>query len=139
MTLLARQTRTLALVGAAALALTACSGSPDAPQEPAAIEVLVLKVEPGAVDVSDELPGRVAAWRTAEIRPQVGGIIQRRLFEQGAFVRAGQPLFQINPAPYQADANSADAALQRAQTAHALARTQADRLKPLVEGVTTRK
>jgi multidrug efflux pump subunit AcrA (membrane-fusion protein) len=52
MTLLARQTRTLALVGAAALALTACSGSPDAPQEPAAIEVLVLKVEPGAVDGS---------------------------------------------------------------------------------------
>ncbi len=80
----------------------------------------------------DELPGRVVAFRTAEIRPQVGGIIQRRLFEQGAAVRTGQILFQISPAPYRADADTAQATVQKASAAYARARAQADRLKPLV-------
>ena len=85
------------------------------------------------LDLTEDLPGRVAAVRIAEIRPQVSGIVQRRLFEQGTEVRAGQPLFQINPAPFKADMDTAAAALQRAEAALARAKVQTTRLKPLVE------
>ncbi|WP_446900561.1 efflux RND transporter periplasmic adaptor subunit [Burkholderia sp. YIM B11467] len=85
------------------------------------------------LDVSEDLPGRVAAVRVAEIRPQVSGIVQRRLFEQGTEVRAGQPLFQINPAPFKADMDTAAASLQRAQAALERAKVQTARFKPLVE------
>lgn len=100
--------------------------------QPAEVEVLTTIVTPAPVTVADELPGRVVAFRTAEIRPQVGGIVQRRLFQQGALVRAGQPLFQISPAPYRADADTARATLQKATAAYARARIQTERLKPLV-------
>jgi multidrug efflux system membrane fusion protein len=112
-------------------ALTGCF-SEKAPQPPARIEVMTSVVAAAPVTVTDELPGRVVAYRTAEIRPQVGGIVQRRLFEQGALVHAGQPLFQISPAPYRADAEGARATLQKALAAYARARSQAERLKPLV-------
>lgn len=114
-----------------AVTLAGCQAD-QAAVRPAAVEVQTATLVPTQVTVTDELPGRVTAWRTAEIRPQVGGIIQRRLFEQGALVRAGQPLFQIASAPYQADADTARATLQKASAAHARARVQADRLKPLV-------
>jgi multidrug efflux system membrane fusion protein len=124
--------RTLALAGAGALG--ACS--PDTSSVPLTqeveVEVLTLRVAPQAVIASDELPGRVVAFRTAEIRPQVGGILQRRRFEQGAMVRAGQVLFEISPAPLRADADLARATLQKAAAAYDRARTQAERLKPLV-------
>jgi multidrug efflux system membrane fusion protein len=93
----------------------------------------VIRVAPSQIAVADELPGRVVAFRVAEIRPQVNGVIQRRLFEQGSEVRAGQPLFQINAAPFSADANSAAASVQRAQAALARARVQQQRLAPLVK------
>ncbi|CAM5359521.1 efflux RND transporter periplasmic adaptor subunit [Alcaligenes] [Alcaligenes phenolicus] len=116
----------------AALALAGCDrGAQEAAPVPAQVSVLTLTAR--QVTLEDELPGRVAAVRTAEIRPQVGGIIQRRLFEQGAEIRAGQPLFQINPAPFKADADMAAAALQRAEAALVRARVQAARLQPLVE------
>lgn len=132
MLLRGRRMRTLCMLTAASLALAACSGEPEQTAAPQPVEVQVTTVSPQAVEVADELPGRVVAFRTAEIRPQVGGIVQRRFFEQGAFVRAGQPLFQINPAPFRADANSAAASLVRAQAALGLAGSQAERLKPLV-------
>ncbi|WP_320450806.1 efflux RND transporter periplasmic adaptor subunit [Sphingomonas sp. CFBP8993] len=111
--------------------LSGCSA--EAPAAPAApVTVLTMRVMPAEVTATDELPGRVVAFRTAEIRPQVGGIVQRRLFEQGAAVRAGQMLFQISPAPYRADADTAKATVQKASAAYARARAQADRLKPLV-------
>lgn len=122
----------LATASAFALVLAGC-GREEQPAQTAPVEVSVLKVTPASVALSDELPGRVVAYRIAEIRPQVGGIVQRRLFEQGADVRAGQPLFQINPAPFQADANSASATLQRAQATYERARIQAERLRPLVD------
>ncbi|BAK65424.1 efflux pump periplasmic linker protein [Sphingobium sp. SYK-6] len=117
---------------ASALTLSACSGDapPPAPPPP---DVSVVRVSPTQMAVADELPGRVVAFRVAEIRPQVNGVIQRRLFEQGTEVRAGQPLFQINPAPFRADANSAAAAVQRAQAALARASLQEKRLAPLVK------
>lgn len=96
-------------------------------------QVSIMTLEPTQVDFTEGLPGRVAAVRIAEIRPQVSGIVQRRLFEQGAEIRAGQALFQINPAPFKADADMAAAALQRAEAALERARVQAERLQPLVE------
>ncbi|WP_426055860.1 efflux RND transporter periplasmic adaptor subunit [Janthinobacterium sp. PSPC2-1] len=121
------------LIAAALLSLAACSKP--APEEGAAppAAVTVLKLQAAPVVLSDELPGRVAAFRTADIRPQVGGIVLRRQFEQGADVQAGQKLFQLNPAPFQADVDSAAAALQHAVATAKRASSQADRLKPLVE------
>jgi multidrug efflux system membrane fusion protein len=71
--------------------------------------------------------------QVAEIRAQVNGIVQRRLFEQGAHVRQGQPLFQINPAPFKVAADAASAALRRARATLARAQTQVERLAPLVQ------
>ncbi|YCH21129.1 efflux RND transporter periplasmic adaptor subunit [Pseudomonas sp. D1-3] len=84
------------------------------------------------LEVSENLPGRVAAFRSAEIRPQVNGIVQRRLFEQGADIQAGAALFEIDAAPFKAEVQTAAAALKRAQAVLARARIQAERLQPLV-------
>ncbi|NVI82540.1 efflux RND transporter periplasmic adaptor subunit [Janthinobacterium sp. BJB401] len=126
-------TKKNSLIAAALFSLAACSQP--APEEGAAppAAVTVLKLQAAPVVLSDELPGRVAAFRTADIRPQVGGIVLRRQFEQGAEVKAGQKLFQLNPAPFQADVDSAAAALQHAVATAKRASSQADRLKPLVE------
>ena len=88
--------------------------------------VSVVTLQAQTVAIGTELPGRVAAYRTAEVRPQVSGIILRRLFVEGSEVKAGQQLYQIDPAPYQATYNSAVAA-------EASARALAERYKPLVE------
>lgn len=114
--------------------LAACGGQePTAPPAaPPAPVVAVTTVQPARLQLTQDLPGRVAAVRIAEIRPQVSGIVQRRLFEQGTEVRAGQPLFQIDPAPFQAEVDTAAAGLQRAEATLARARTQAERLQPLV-------
>ncbi len=117
---------------AAVLALAACRPADEPPAAAQPVRVSALALQPAAATVQEELPGRVAAFRTAEIRAQVGGIVQRRLFEQGADIAAGQPLFQINPAPFQADANMAAAALQRSQAASRRAAVQAARLEPLM-------
>ncbi|KAB2968459.1 efflux RND transporter periplasmic adaptor subunit [Zoogloea sp.] len=120
------------LLGAGAV-LAACTQDEALPPPPEAALVSTTRVAASSVRLEDELPGRVAAMRSAEIRPQVGGIVQKRLFEQGAEVREGQPLFQINPAPFKAEVDSADAALKRAMTALERARLQVERLEPLVE------
>jgi len=117
---------------AALFCLAACSKPAQEPATSAAA-VTVLKLQSAPVVLSDTLPGRVAAYRTADIRPQVGGIVLRRQFEQGADVRAGQKLFQLNPAPFQADVDLAAAALQHAVATAQRATTQAERLKPLME------
>lgn len=105
--------------------------------EPAAVppapQVSVLTLAPSRLELTDDLPGRVAALRVAEIRPQVSGIVLHRSFEQGSEVRAGQPLFQIDPAPFKAEVDSAAAALQRATVGLERARVQVARLQPLVK------
>ncbi|KML48835.1 RND transporter [Burkholderia cepacia] len=118
-----------------ALVAAMLAGCGPAEQQAAAPATPVAAMTLAAVrlDVSEDLPGRVAAVRVAEIRPQVSGIVQRRLFEQGTEVRAGQPLFQINPAPFKADMDTAAASLQRAQAALERAKVQTARFKPLVE------
>ena len=116
----------------AVLALAACRPAKE-PRAPEPVRVSAMALHPEAVTVYEALPGRVAAVRSAEIRPQVGGIVQRRLFDQGADVVAGQPLFQINAAPFKADADMAAASLQRSQAAWRRATAQAERLKPLMQ------
>lgn len=118
---------------AIALMLAACSGQTQhEAAEPPPPTVSALPITPGPVTLYDELPGRVAAYRTADIRPQVGGIVRRRLFDQGAEVRAGQALFQLDPAPLQAEFDAAAASLQHAVATLARAERQAGRLQPLI-------
>jgi membrane fusion protein, multidrug efflux system len=82
------------------LSMAACGGkAPAAAPGAAAVEVSAVTVQPRAVPVSTELAGRTAAFVSAEIRPQVGGIVLKRLFTEGGDVRAGQVLYQIDPPP----------------------------------------
>src|SRR5215469_2074764 len=104
--------------------LLGCS-HPAAPPPPEA-HVSVVTVKAQAVPIVTELPGRVNAYRTADVRPQVNGIILRRFFIEGSEVKKGQQLYQIDPAPYQAAYDSAVAA-------QASARSLAERYKPLAE------
>lgn len=96
-------------------------------------EVAVMTIQPRHLEISSELPGRTAAYRIAEVRPQVDGIIQKRLFEEGAVIEAGQPLYQIDPAPYQATLASAKADLQSAEAAVAAANARVARYNKLVK------
>jgi membrane fusion protein, multidrug efflux system len=96
-------------------------------------EVGVVTVAPGEVGLVTELPGRLEASRVAQVRARAAGIVQRRLFAEGADVRAGQPLFTIDPGPYAAAFASAQATLARAQANLGQASALAERYKPLVE------
>ena len=120
---------TAALCAVLLVAMTACS-SPEIPAQ-VVPKVSVVTVAAQRVQRDDELQGRVAALRTAQIRAQVGGIVRKRLFEQGAEVAAGQALFQIDPAAFRADVDSALAALQRSEAALSRSRLQAQRLQAL--------
>ena len=81
----------------------------------------------------DEWPGRTEASKVAPIRARVAGILQRQLFAEGSDVKAQQPLFQIDPAPYRVALASAQAALAKSQANEVQAKAQADRSKPLAE------
>jgi membrane fusion protein (multidrug efflux system) len=96
-------------------------------------EVGVVTAAPGEVGLVSELPGRLEASRVAQVRARAAGIVLQRLFREGSDVRAGQPLFRIDPAPYAAQAASAQATLARAQANLGQAAALAQRYKPLVE------
>ena len=96
-------------------------------------EVGVITVTLREVGLIDELPGRLEASRVAQVRARAAGIVQERLFREGTDVRAGQPLFRIDPAPYQAQVASAQATVARAQANLGQAKALAERYKPLVE------
>ncbi len=97
-----------------ALLIAGCGSSGQGNQSDAAPEVGVLIVQPQKVTITTLLPGRTVAYRVAQVRPQVSGIIKQRLFTEGAIVKAGQPLYQLDPAPYQAAYDSAQAAVTKA-------------------------
>lgn len=78
------------------------------------------------------MPGRIASFQVAEVRPQVGGILQQRLFTEGADVKAGQALYQIDPATYEAALDSAQAALMKAEANVTPARLKAERFRELL-------
>ncbi|HAI48249.1 MAG TPA: efflux transporter periplasmic adaptor subunit, partial [Stenotrophomonas sp.] len=104
----------------------------DAPKAaPAAPEVSVLTLQAQPLALEQELPGRTVASQESEVRPQVDGVLVARLFEQGQMVRAGQPLFQIEPALYQAALNEAQANLKTAEATAVAARLRAQRLQAL--------
>src|SRR3974390_3114496 len=95
-------------------------------------EVVIVTVSPERVLLTTELPGRTSAYLVAEIRPQVSGIIQKRLFEEGSDVRVGTELYQIDPAPYQAAYSNAFAALARSRANLPPIRLKAERYKELI-------
>ncbi|MDY0956271.1 efflux RND transporter periplasmic adaptor subunit [Stenotrophomonas rhizophila] len=105
----------LALAAVLAIALSACRPQNAAPPPQGPPEVTVQVVESKPVVLTTELPGRTQPYLIAEVRPQVGGILQARLFEEGATVKAGQPLYQIDPAPYRATLARAMASLETAK------------------------
>jgi membrane fusion protein (multidrug efflux system) len=121
---------------ASAAASAACSRSseaaPQAQAAPPPPEVGVYVVQPEAITLTAELPGRTAPFGIAEVRPQVNGLIEKRLFTEGADVRAGAPLYQIDAAPYEAALDSAKAALARSEANLTAARLRADRYRGLV-------
>lgn len=98
----------------------------------AAPEVGVVTVMPRDISIADQLPGRTAAFRVAEVRPQVSGIVKQRLFTEGSEVKANQPLLQIDASTYQATLNAAQAALQRAEARLVSARLLEERYAPLI-------
>jgi membrane fusion protein, multidrug efflux system len=108
----------------------AAGGGTGAPPPP---EVGVITVATQTAPLVTELPGRVEASRVAQVRARVTGIVQKRLFREGSEVKAGQQLFQIDPAPYQAAVDSARATLVKAQANVTQAAAQATRFKPLAD------
>ena len=109
----------------ALLALTGCGHRKETPPPPPAL-VKVTTLRNQNLGLTTELPGRTIAYRVAEIRPQVSGVIQKRMFVEGSDVKAGRQLYQIDPAPYQAAYESAAATATSS-------RLQVERFKPLAE------
>ena len=120
-----------------ALALSGCDGqNKNAAQQAGGAQkpqVSVVTLHPQSVAITAELPGRTTASLTAEIRPQVNGIIKARLFKEGSEVKAGDPLYEIDPATYQAALDSALATLQKAQAAIPSAEAKVERYQGLVK------
>ncbi len=120
----------MALLGG--LLLVGCDGGDRSQPPRPAPEVAVVTIQPQEVILTTELPGRTSAFRVAEIRPQASGLIQRRLFTEGSDVKAGQALYQIDPAPFQAALDNAKAALGRAEANLPAIRGRAERFKELL-------
>src|SRR6186713_2376291 len=114
----------------AAALLVACGKDAGGPPPPP--EVSVITLAPRAVAITDQLPGRTTAFRVAEVRPQVTGIVQKRLFAEGTEVKAGEQLFQIDAGSYRAALSSAEAALKRAEAQAVTAKLLAERYEPLI-------
>ncbi len=98
-----------------AVLIVGCQSKSAPPAAAGPVEVAVVSVAAERVTLTTELPGRTSAYLVAEIRPQVNGLLQKRLFEEGAYVKEGQILYQIDPAPYQAAYDQAKAALVAAE------------------------
>ena len=113
------------------LILAGCNDEKKQAAAPPPPEVDVAVIHPRSVTLRTALPGRTSPFRTAEVRPQVGGVITRRLFTEGDVVKAGQVLYQIDPAPFEASLASAQAQLLRAQAALRASQATANRYRPL--------
>jgi membrane fusion protein (multidrug efflux system) len=119
------------LLGAIGLLAAGCARHAAPPPPRPAVTVIDLHARP--VSLTTELPGRVSGYRIAEVRPQVNGVILKRLFKEGDLVTAGQQLYQIDPAPYQAAHASAKATLAHARASVTAARLIAERYRALSE------
>ena len=129
--------KTLMLISLLSLNLAACqsSDSEDSPQnaQQAAPKVDVVSLIPQTVTIKTELPARTVAFRQAEVRPQVNGIIENRLFEEGADVKSGQQLYQIDEGPFQAALQMAKAELASARANIQSTKARAERFKGLID------
>lgn len=114
------------------LVLQGCGSDEAKPVETPPAKVSVLNIQPQSVNFSENLPARVQAFRAAEIRPQVGGIIEKVLFRQGSEVKAGQALYKINAETFQADVNSNRASLNKAEAEVARLKVQLERYEQLL-------
>jgi len=119
-----------ALAATLATALAACGGQRSGERPPPTVGVVT--IQPQAVTLTTELPGRTSPYEIADVRPQVGGIIQARLFTEGSVVQAGQVLYQIEPAPFQAAYDQAKGQLAKDEASLAGAKVDLDRYKTLV-------
>lgn len=119
------------LLACGLLALTACGGAEQAPAPPPP-EVGVIEAQPQTVPLTRDLVGRLTPYRSADVRARVAGVLQRRVYQEGADVREGQVLFEIDPAPLQASLGVAKGQLAQAEANHANARATADRARRLV-------
>ena len=119
-------------MGAALLILSACSGGGNERGRPAP-EVGYVILKPASIPIPVSLGGRTVAYETSEVRPQVNGIIRKRLFTEGSLVHAGQQLYQIDPGLYQAAVDQAEANLASAKASADAAEAKAQRYKPLAE------
>ena len=116
-----------------AVLLSACGRGGQAPVKAGAMpQVSVVTIAPAPLTLSTQLPGRTAPLRIAEIRPQVNGLIKQRLFNEGAEVKAGEVLYQIDPAPFQAALDTAQAGLARAEASRISIKAKAERVKDLL-------
>jgi len=122
----------LAILPLLALALAACQSASPSPQQPTAVSVSVITASTEKLAMTTELPGRTQAYLVAEIRPQVNGLIQKRVFEEGSEVKAGSILYQIDPAPYRAAYDQAVAAVAVAEAKIPPAKARVERFKSLV-------
>jgi membrane fusion protein (multidrug efflux system) len=118
-----------AVLLAAIALLGGCGGEEKPKRGPAEVGVVTIRTEP--VTISTELPARTNAFVISQVRPQVAGIVKARLFTEGALVRAGQPLYQIDPSLYRASRDQAAANVANAQATFAAAQAKADRYKTL--------
>jgi membrane fusion protein (multidrug efflux system) len=119
------------LLTLAAIALASCDKKAAQVPPAAPVQVGVVTLKPEPVALSTELPGRTTAFLTADVRPQVSGLVNKRIFVEGAEVKAGEQLYQIDPATYQATYDSAVATLAHNQAALVDARAKSARYKPL--------
>lgn len=120
------------LLAAALAAMTAC-GDPAAPKQPLPPQVSVETVKPQALTLTTELNGRLVSPRTAEVRARVAGIVLQRVYREGSDVKQGDVLFRIDPAPFQADVDSAKAAVQKAEANLYQTQMQTQRYAELVK------
>lgn len=125
-----RASQALSTLGLSVL-LLGCGPQAAAPGGTPAAEVGVITVAPGDVGLITELPGRLEAFRVAQVRARVAGILQKRRFREGSDVKVGQPLFEIDASPYQAVFSSAQASLTKAEAYLMQASVQAERYQPL--------
>ena len=124
--------RAALLIAIASLGLWSCGARAQRPpMGPPAVSVITVQAQP--VTLESELPGRTSPFEVSDVRPQVSGIIQARLFEEGSNVRAGQLLYRIDPAPYQAAYDQAQAQLANARATLVSAKLKSDRYADMVK------
>src|SRR5690554_5963757 len=125
--------KALAIAGSAFVVAGCSQSSAEPPAAPPTPEVSVHTVTEQRVALTTELAGRTSAYMVSEVRPQVGGIVKTRLFEEGSDVTAGETLYEIDPATYRASFNSAKAALAKAEANQKVVSLRAARYAELVK------